>query len=190
MHIPAEAYLTGIWEVSAKEKYEALEAARDYHANRSVCLAKQKRLPIYRICFLVMLLPLFGYFFSEFWQEELNSYMAIISTVYTPIALFFVIFRKNLFVPSLGSLVYIAEMFRLDDWTAIIPTTVPIAILCAIMYCYERDRRWLAEQPGFPAFHDVEVRVREEQMLTEREVPPPSAPVTDDPYSGILSDLQ
>lgn len=189
MQIPAASYLTGIWEVAAKEKYDALEAARSYHANRSVCIAKQKRLPVYRFCFLVMLMPLFGYFFAEFWQEDLDNFMAVISAVYTPVAVCLVIFRKNLLVPALGSLLYFAEMFRLDDWTAMIPTTVPIAVLCALAYFYDKDRRWLASQPGFPAFHDIEVRVREERARTERHIPPPSAPA-ENPFSDVLSSLQ
>ena len=189
MTIPEASYLTGIWEVSEREKYEALEAVRTYHANRSVCLAKQKRLPIFRFCFLVMLMPLFGYFFMEFWQAELNNYMAIISVIYTPIAVCLAVFRKNLLIPAIGSLVYIAEVFRLDDWTAIIPTTVPIAILCALAYFYDKDSRWIKEQPGFPAFHDIEVRVREERLLSSRHVPAASEPAAD-AFSDVLSSLQ
>ena len=189
MNIPEESYHSGIWEVSGKEKYNALEAARAYHANRSVCIAKQKRLPIFRFCFLIMMIPLFGYFFTEFWQEDLSNYMAIIALCYTVAALPFVLFLKNLRIPAIGSLVFCAEAFRLDDWTALIPTLVPIVILSAIAYCYEKDRRWIKEQPGFPDFHDIEVRVREERALSERDVPSSSEPEAD-PYSDVLSSLQ
>ena len=189
MHIPEASYQTGIWEVSEKEKYDALEAARGYHATRSVCIAKQKRLPVYRFCFMVMMMPLFGYFFTEFWQQDLGNYMAVIALCYTAAALPFVLILKDLRIPAIGSLVFCAEALRLDDWTAMIPTLVPIIILGAIAYCYERDRRWIAKQPGFPDFHDIEVRVREERTLIERDVPPASGPA-EDPYSDVLDSLQ
>lgn len=188
MTIPEDSYQTGIWEVSEKDSYEAKDAARDYHASRTVCLATQKRLPIYRFCFLVMLMPLFGYFFIEFWQADLSNYMAIISVIYTPLAILIVLLRKNLLIPAIGSLVYIAEMFRLDDWTAMIPTTVPIVILCAIAYFYHKEKRWLEAQPGFPDFHDIEVRVKEHRSLSERDVP--EAAPAEDPYADVLSALQ
>ena len=188
--IPADAYVTGIWEVSAKDEYDAREIVRTYHANRSICLVKQKRLSVFRVCFMVLLMPLFGYFITEFWQEDLDNYMAVISTVYTAFALFCVIFLKNLAIPAAGSLIYSAEALRLDDITAIIPTLVPIVLMCALAFYYERDRRWIGSQPGFPAFHDIEVRVKEARMLTERNVPPPEDPPAEDPYNDILSRLQ
>ena len=189
MNIPEETYLTGIWEVDAADEFEAKETARDCHANRTVCLAKQKKLPIYRFCFIVMLMPLFCYFADEFFQKDLDSYMAVISVVYTLLAVYFVLFRKNLRIPALGSLVYLAEVFRLDDWSAIIPTWIPILLLNGIAYFYDKDRTWLEMQPGFPAFHDIIVRVKEAYALTERDVPPAAEPA-DDPYKDILSSLQ
>lgn len=189
MTIPEAAYLTGNWEVSEKEKYEALDAARTYHANRSVCLARQKHLPIYRLCFLIMLMPLFGYFLTEFWQEDLNHYMAIISVIYTPVAVCLAGIRKNLLIPAIGAWVYSAEFIRLDDPTAIVPTLIPVIILNLLAYLYEKNRRWLHVQPGYPDFHDITVRVKEEQLLTKREVPPSGEPC-DDPYKDVLSSLQ
>ena len=188
MQIPEESYLTGLWEVDAAEEFEAKETARAYHANRSVCLAKQKRLPIWRFCFVVMLVPLFCYFCDEFFQKDLSSYMAVISIVYTLPALYFVLFRKNLRIPAIGSLVFLAEVFRLNDWSAIVPTWIPILLLNGIAYFYDRDRKWLEMQPGFPEFHDIAVRVRAHALQTKRDVPPPSAP-EDDPYGDILSPL-
>lgn len=181
--------MTGIWEVDAADEFRAKEAARDYHANRTVCLAKQRKLPVYRFCFVVMLMPLFCYFADEFFQKDLSSYMAVISIVYTLCALYFVLFRKELRIPALGSLIYLAEVFRLDDWSAIIPTWIPLLLLNGIAHFYDRDRKWLAEQPGFPEFHDITVRVKEQYLLNERELPPPSAPA-DDPYKDILSPLR
>ena len=188
--IPADAYVTGIWEVSGSDEYDARETVRTYHANRSICLARQKRQSLYRIAFMFPLCNLFAYFFMEFFQADLNNDMAIISIIYTPAALFYVIFLKNLAVPAIGSLVYSAEALRLDDITAIIPTLLPIVIMCALAFYHERDRRWLAAQPGFPAFHDIEVRVKEARMQTERNVPPPDDTPAEEPYNDILSSLQ
>ena len=188
MKIPETAYLTGILEVSEKDEFDAKEAARDYHANRTVCLATQKKLPVYRFCFFAMLIPLFCYFIDEFFQKDLGNYMAVISMVYTPVAVYFALFRKELRIPAVGSLIYLAEVFRLDDWTAIIPTWIPILILNVIAFFYDRDRKWLAEQPGFPEFRDITVRVKEQYRLNEREIPPLSEPA-DDPFADVLGAL-
>lgn len=189
MEIPEISYQTGILEVSEKDEYDAQQAVRSYHANRSVCIARQKKLPIYRFAFFVMLLPLFAYFVSEFFQEDLNNYMAIIALCYTLAALPLVLFLKNLHIPAIGAWVYSAEFIRLDDPTAIVPTLIPVIILNLLAYLYEKNRRWLHVQPGYPDFHDITVRVKEAQLLTKREVPPSGEPC-DDPYKDVLGSLQ
>lgn len=190
MTIPEESYLTGIWEVSAQDKYEAELAVRSYYASCTVCLAKKQKLPIYRICFLIILVPLLLTYISEFSQSDLSHYMAIIALVYTLPALFFVIARKDLGIPAWGSLVFLAECFRFDDWTAIISIIVPLGIMGTLAYFHERDRRFLTGQPGYPDFHAIEVRVPEERDRTEREIPPPAESPAEDPYRDILSPLQ
>ena len=96
--IPAESYETGRLTVGDEDFYAAEELVRAYHANRSICLRKQYLQNIYRIVFVVMLVPLACYFISEFFQPSISPYMAIISTVYTVFALFFVFVRRG--VPS------------------------------------------------------------------------------------------
>jgi hypothetical protein len=189
MTIPENSYLTGILEVGEKAEYDAQQAVRRYHANRTVCLAKQKRQPVYRIAFLVMMMPLLAYFVSEFFQKDLSNYMAVIALCYTAAALPFVVLLKNLRIPAGCAWIYSAEVFRLNDASAIIPTLIPVIILNLIAFFYEKDRRWLTEQPGFPEFRDISVRVKEAAALSERDIPP-SAGEADDPYSDVLSSLQ
>ncbi|MBQ4465812.1 MAG: hypothetical protein II916_07610 [Oscillospiraceae bacterium] len=189
MNIPEESYLTGIWEVDEADEYHAKELVRDYHANRTVCRARQRKLLAYRFCFLVMLMPLFFYFVDEFFQKDLANYMAVISLVYTLFSLYFVLFPKNLRIPALGSLIYLAEVFRLRDWTLVLPNWIPIIILNALAHFYDKDRKWLSEQAGFPEFHDITVRVKKADPFTERSIPPAAEPA-EDPYKDILSSLQ
>lgn len=187
--IPAESYETGRLTVGDEDFYAAEELVRAYHANRSICLRKQYLQNIYRIVFVVMLVPLACYFISEFFQPSISPYMAIISTVYTVFALFFVLVRKELLIPGIASLVYLAEAFRLDDPSAIIPTAIPAVILCVIGYRFDRDKRWLEQQPGYPKFHDILVYRESDDALTERDIPPLDT-AAEDPYKDILSDLQ
>lgn len=185
-NIPEAAYQTGILEVSEAERYEAEEAVRSYHANRSVCLAKQKRQPFFRIGFLLPVAYTAVYYITEFWQADLNNYMAIISLCYTLLALFFVLFRKNLRIPGIVSLVYLAEMFRLDAFAKLLPTLVPIILLNAIAFFYEKDRRFLKESPGYPDFHDIQVKIKEDSLRTARNIPDYATPA-EDPYKDVLS---
>lgn len=189
MNIPEGCYLTGIWEVSEQDEFAAKEAARAYHANRSVCLATQKQLPASRFGFIVILVVLCAYYVPEFWQKDLSNYMAVICACYAVVTLFFVLVRKNLAVPAWGSLVFLLEIFRLDDWTAITLNVIPMGVMGALAYFHTKQRRWLIAQPGYPAFHDIEVRVKERFDFAERDVPAPSEPA-EDPYKDILSNLQ
>ncbi|MBR3630819.1 MAG: hypothetical protein IKN55_10195 [Oscillospiraceae bacterium] len=185
-NIPEESFQTGILAVREQEEYAARKALHDYDANRRVCFEKQKHQQILRICFVVMMMPLFFYFVAEFFQKDLNNYMAIIAACYTAIALPLVLFLKNLRIPAVASLVFCAEMFRLDDWTALIPTLVPIVILNLLAFFYDRNKRFLAESPGFPDFPVITLQIKEQQRLSERDVPAAEASAAD-PYSDILS---
>ena len=58
-----------------------------------------------------------------------------------------------------------------------------------ICYRFDRDKRWLEQQPGYPEFHDILVYRESDDALTERDIPPLDT-AAEDPYKDILSDLQ
>lgn len=188
MTIPEEAYLTGIWEVDDKERYEAEDVVRTYQQSRTPNISRLKSLPAYRIGFMLIVGLAFVDFFPQLFDPDATGYIAVIDLLFTALSVIFVIFLKKLTVPAIASVAFLVELIRVGDWYALGATIVGILICNAVAFFYNREVRYLKTQPGYPDFHSVQVKVTEDMALTERDVPESTAP-SKDPYADMLSPL-
>ena len=192
MKIPFDSYETGELTVLAKDEFEAMDAVRNYHADRTICLAKQKKQFLYRFVFVIAMLPLIlepCYTYFKLREERILCFLAIGLALVTFVC---VMFLKRLYIPAVCSLVFLVQVFREDVMGLLFCVLFPVGICCALAYVYERDRRYLRKSPGYPDFHPITLHVLREESRPGSLDPVPEEPEepADDPYADILSPLQ
>ena len=192
MNIPYDAYETGKLTVLEKDEFAAKEAVRSYHADRKICLVRQKKQLVRRFCFLTAMLPLIAEPCYTYYLLHEDKEMCFFSVVFAAVAFVCVVFLRRLHIPAICSLAFLGRIYRDDLNGLIFCVLLPIIICCTLAFFYECDRRRLRNSPGYPDFRTITVRVLHEEPCPEAEypAPPPEKQPAEDPYADILSPLQ